>query len=399
MQMADAACGGFPHLLSPSPSEQDLWPLLGSNISLNCTFRVLDTCHGVVSWLKDRSTVDAQYREQHSTWSGFNISERLFSSILEVNMTSPEDYGTFTCNLLNTTAAFTLHRTEKAGHVAAVLFALCVLTVLVVGSILYLKCRLNVRLWHRDNYGDPEISDGRLFDAYVSFCPSNVDTKFTNFILKPHLENKYGYKLHLDEMNLLPNTEPSAELLMNVSRCRRLVVVLSLGYLQQDWCQTNFREGLIRLLELAHRPIFIVFENQYKDLPAEVTQLLHSKRGSLKLLLWKAGSVSPSSDFWKELRLALPRKVPLPSGKGDPQTLFQEDKDPMLAESSETADPDPDGDLGVRRTLYKAPPPRMAPVTPTNERATTGDMDISDLGSRNYSARTDYYCLVTEPEL
>uniref|UniRef100_A0A8C5R0X2 Single Ig and TIR domain containing n=1 Tax=Leptobrachium leishanense TaxID=445787 RepID=A0A8C5R0X2_9ANUR len=330
--------------------------------------------------------------------SGSNSSEKYLSSVLDVNVTGPEDYGTFICQLLNTTATFTLHRTEKAGHVAAVLFALCVLTVIVVGAILYLKCRLNILLWHRDNYGDPEIIDGRLYDAYVSFCPSNVDTKFTNFILKPHLENKYGYKLHLDEMNPLPNTEPSAELLMNVSRCRRLIVVLSLVYLQQDWCQSNFKDGLTRLLELTNKPIFILFENQYKDLPAEVTQLLSSQR-SLKLLLWKTGSVSPSSDFWKELRLALPRKLALPSGKGDPQTQFQEDKDPMLTENNERADPDPEGDLGVHRALYKAPPPRMAPVTPTEERRNAGEVDISDLGSRNYSARNDYYCLVTEPEL
>ncbi|KAM8939197.1 single Ig IL-1-related receptor [Pelodytes ibericus] len=394
---AYAACGLLPDLLSPT--DQDIWPLLGTSLSLNCTFRLVNTCDANVTWLKDRTIVEDQYIQQVSIRDGLNSSEHFISSILDVNLTSSKDYGTFICQLLNTTASFTLHPTDKAGHVAAVLFALCVITSLVVGTVLYLKCRLNVLLWYRDKYGDPEINDGRLFDAYVSFCPSNVDTKFTNFILKPHLENKYGYKLHLDERSLLPNTEPSAELLMNVSRCRRLVVVLSLAYLQQEWCQTNFREGLVRLLELSHKPIFILFENQHKDLPAEVTQLLNSQRGSLKVLLWKTGSVAPSSDFWKELRLALPRKVALPDGKGDPQTQFQEDKDPMLTESNETADPDPDGDLGVRRTIYKAPAPRMAPVSHVAERGPAGDMDISDLGSRNYSARADYYCLMTEPEL
>ncbi|OCT81841.1 hypothetical protein XELAEV_18024348mg [Xenopus laevis] len=241
--------------------------------------------------------------------------------------------------------------------------------------------------------------DGRLSDAYVSYCPSNTDTKFTNFILKPHLENRYGYKLHLDERSLMPNTEPSAELLMNVSRCRRLIVVLSLAYLQQDWCQNSFREGLFRLLELSHKPIFILFENQSKEVPVGVTQLLHSQRGKLKVLLWKSGSVAPSSEFWKEICLALPRKVSLSEARGDPQTLNQDDKDPMLTPSSESADPDPEGDLGVRRTFYKAPPPRMAPASNSTDRAPAGDTDISDLGSRNYSARNDYYCLVTEPEL
>ncbi|XP_072277841.1 single Ig IL-1-related receptor [Pyxicephalus adspersus] len=397
--MTDAGCGALPVLIAPSSGEQELWPHLGSSLFLNCTLRLIDSCNANLTWLKNKNPAPEVYREQQSFWNGLNSSERFLTSILNVNLTTEGDYGTFTCQMQSVMASFTLHKSDKAGHIAAVLFALCVLAFLVVGTIVYIKCRLNVRLWYKDKYGELEINDGRLFDAYVSFCPSNIDTKFTNFILKPHLENRYGYKLHLDERSLLPNTEPSAELLMNVSRCRRLIVVLSLVYLEQEWCQNNFRNGLFRLLELSRKPIFIVFENQYKELPAEVTQLLTSQRGILKMLLWKADSVSPASDFWKELRLALPRKLSFSEGRGDPQTQNQDDKDPMLTVHSETADPDPDGDLGVRRTFYKAPPPRMAPVRNPRDRENVGDVDISDLGSRNYSARADYYCLMTEPDL
>lgn len=35
--------------------------------------------------------------------------------------------------------------------------------------------------------------------------------------------------------------EPAAELLMNISRSRRLIVLLSHAYLEQDWCTSNFR--------------------------------------------------------------------------------------------------------------------------------------------------------------
>lgn len=35
--------------------------------------------------------------------------------------------------------------------------------------------------------------------------------------------------------------EPSAELLMNMSRSRRLIVLLSDAYLEQEWCCANFR--------------------------------------------------------------------------------------------------------------------------------------------------------------
>ncbi|XP_069821749.1 single Ig IL-1-related receptor [Dendropsophus ebraccatus] len=397
--MAGTECGLPLNLISPPTVEQELWLHLGSIVPLNCTLQVPGSCNGNVTWLKDGKAVEHLYTSQDSVWNGFNSSVKFLSSVLDVNLTTEDDYGKFTCQLQNVSASFTLHKSAQAGHIAAVVLALCLFAVLVIGIVLYIKCRLNLNLWYRDKYGEPELNDGRLFDACVSFCPSNIDTKFTNFILKPQLENRYGYKLHLDERSLLPSTEPSAELLMNVSRSRRLIVVLSMAYLEQEWCQNNFRDGFFRLLELSQTPIFILFENQYKDLPAEVIHLLNSQKGTLKTMLWKADSVSPASEFWKELRLALPRKISLSNGQGDPQTQCQDDKDPMLTLNSEASDLDPDGDLGVRRTFYKAPPPRIAPVARVPDREPTADVDISDLGSRNYSARSDYYCLVTEPDL
>lgn len=112
----------------------------------------------------------------------------------------------------------------------------------------------------------PWISpDGKLYDAYVSHANAPDDRKFIHFIVKPQLENRHGYKLFLDQQNILPNsgrhqaglgtgwhrhlgaltpflpTEPSADLIMNVSRCRRLIVVLSVAYLEQEWCNSSFR--------------------------------------------------------------------------------------------------------------------------------------------------------------
>lgn len=64
----------------------------------------------------------------------------------------------------------------------------------------------------------------------------------------------------------------------------------------------------------------------------------------------------PSSDFWKELQLALPRKMQYRPVEGDPQTRLQDDKDPMLIVRGRAAqgrameselDPDPEGDLGM----------------------------------------------------
>ncbi|XP_030057063.1 single Ig IL-1-related receptor isoform X1 [Microcaecilia unicolor] len=296
LAMAANPCSASVQFLSPSGS-QVLEPPLGSQLALNCTavlpYNVL--CHSTFHWMKDGILLESESKQ--SSWENISANQQFLSSILEINITGSEDYGVFSCLVHNKTATFTLNRTEEAGHLVAVLCALVVLSLLLVGTLLYVKCRLNILLWYKDKYGDIEINDGKLYDAYVSYSSSTNDKKFANFILKPHLENRYGYKLYLDDKNILPSSEPSAELIMNVSRCRRLIVVLSLAYLEQDWCTSNFREGLWRLMELSQKPIFIVFASQYKDLAHPVIQLLKQYKRTLCLLLWKSGSM-----VWEEDR-------------------------------------------------------------------------------------------------
>ncbi|XP_006893398.1 PREDICTED: single Ig IL-1-related receptor [Elephantulus edwardii] len=410
--MADI-CEGTPNFISPA-GEQALELPLSSTVSLNCTawLGLGPNCTlPSVQWLKGGLPLDdgLYYSPQEDHWARANLSEVLVSSVLRINLTSAQDYGAFTCLLHNvSSSSFVLRRAGPPGHVAAVLAALLVLLTLLLAALLYIKCRLRLLLWYKDTYGEVEMNDGKLYDAYVSYSDSPEDRKFVNFILKPQLERHRGYKLFLDDRELLPRTEPSADLLVNLSRCRRLVVVLSDAFLGQAWCSHSFREGLCRLLELTRRPIFITFEGQRQDPAHPALHLLRQHRHLVTLLLWKPGSVTPSSDFWKELQLALPRKVHYRAGAGDPQTRLQDDKDPMLiirgnAPEPRTLDPgldpDPEGDLGVRGPVFGEPS-----VLPHASRVTLGEaqgseLDVSDLGSRNYSARTDFYCLVSEEDV
>lgn len=43
-----------------------------------------------------------------------------------------------------------------------------------------------------------------MYDAYISYVNDENDRKFANFILKPHLENRYGHKLLLNHTDILP---------------------------------------------------------------------------------------------------------------------------------------------------------------------------------------------------
>ncbi|NWS72496.1 SIGIR protein, partial [Crotophaga sulcirostris] len=406
-------CSVRPHILIPAANET-LELALGSQVALNCTARWVATepCKPIPTWTKDGQQLGSE-SIQDTTWFGQNASERLLTSILQLNLTRDADFGVFACWVSNATATFTLRQVEAAGHVPAVLASLLVLAFLVLLAGLYIRCRLSVLLWYRDHYGELEINDGKLYDAYVSHATAPDDRKFVHFIVKPQLENRYGYKLFLDEQTILPNAEPSADLIMNVSRCRRLIVVLSVAYLEQDWCNSNFREGLWRLLELSKKPIFIVFESQYREISHPAISLLKQHRSAVTLLVWRSGSMTPSSDFWKELCLALPRKVSFQGTMGDPQTQLQEDKDPMLILHSSYLDTGgdlhPDGDLGtgLRSGAFRSPPPPRlggprAPTVPEDAQLRDGqrsELDISDLGSRNYGARTDFYCLVTEDDI
>ncbi|XP_077177367.1 single Ig IL-1-related receptor isoform X2 [Paroedura picta] len=408
--MADL-CSVLPKFLYPSNNVTLEHPF-GSQLTLNCTVQLpfSQNCDLALHWMKDDKWLDGDTTQ----WFNENATEIFISSTLDVNVTSDENYGVFACLVRNSTAVFNLQKSgEAAGHLGAVLAAFVILTLLLLMSVTYVKCRLNVLLWYRNRYGDLEINDGKLYDAYVSYANSTDDRKFVNFIMKPQLENRYGYKLFLDDKDVLPNSEPSADLIMNVSRCRRLIVVLSNAYLEQEWCNSNFREGLWRLLELSQRPIFVAFESQYREIAHPAIDLLKQHKSTVTLLIWRSGSMMPSSDFWKELCLALPRKMSCRGLRGDPQTHLQEDKDPMLIIHSNYLDfrgeSHPEGDTGVRSPIFKGPPPpRMTssddPPFETLEEVQLGEnqrneIDISDLGSRNYGARTDFYCLVTEDDI
>lgn len=400
----------IPPEFEPDGSLTTLWRAVGSTVTLNCTARLIwdpteEHCDDTLQWSKDGQplTNHTLYTQNISSWSPV-AGELMASSVLVFALRELDDFGLYSCTVRNASSDFSLRNASSPSHTAAVIAAIVFLLLLALAAVVYCRCHLNIKLWYRNSYGDYELNDGKLYDAYISYVNNDHDRKFVNFILKPHLENKNAYKLHLNENDILPGSEPSAELLMNMSRSRRLVVLLSHAYLEQDWCSNNFRRGLLHLLELSPRPILILLEGQAKRMRPEVKQQLREHQHCLTVLIWRHNSVTPSSVFWKELALAMPRRVVFHSQSvGDPQTMLQDDKDPMLTLNPDYldchSDTDPAGDLGLRLPVYKALAGK-APVLPaapnTAAEPKPSDIDVSDLGSRNYGARSDFYCLVTE---
>uniref|UniRef100_A0A2K6SCS5 Single Ig and TIR domain containing n=1 Tax=Saimiri boliviensis boliviensis TaxID=39432 RepID=A0A2K6SCS5_SAIBB len=355
-------CNRAPDFLSPA-EDQVLGPALGSSVTLNCTAWVVSGPHcslPSVQWLKDGLPLGngGHYSLHEHSWFKANSSEGFVSSVLGVNVTSAENYGAFTCSIQNVSSSFfTLQRAGLASHVAAVLASLLVLLALLLAALLYVKCRLNVLLWYQDAYGEVEMNDGKLYDAYVSYSDCLEDRKFVNFILKPQLERRRGYKLFLDDRDLLPHGRrgPWGRVLLSGTRCR-----------ERPW-----------------RP-------WSRGIGAAAARLFGARAPG-----------TPSSDFWKELQLALPRKVHYRPAEGDPQTQLQDDKDPMLILQGRVPEARAleEGDLGVPGPVFGEPsaPPSTGGVSLGEGRGS--EVDVSDLGSRNYSARTDFYCLVSEDDM
>ncbi|XP_061891949.1 single Ig IL-1-related receptor isoform X1 [Entelurus aequoreus] len=408
-----SVCSQAPEFKS-NEIQNELSVMIGSTETLNCTallsWDLTDKrCDAKVQWTKDGQPLNNNSLLLQNTSSWFLAGGQLMvSSVLVVSLQESEDFGLFSCTLRNSSSDFNLQNSSSPNHTAAVTAAFILLILLAVAVVMYVKCHLNIKLWYHNVYGEYEMNDGKLYDAYISYVNNNYDKKFINFILKPHLENKHAHKLHLNDNDILPASEPSAELLMNISRSRRLIVLLSHAYLEQEWCATNFRQGLLHLLELCKQPIIILMlEGQLKHMRPQIKQLLSEHQHRVSILTWRHNSVTPSSVFWKELALAMPRRGIFHSeSAGDPQTVLQDDKDPMLTLDPDyldcRSDTDPAGDLGIRLPVYKAMTSKapILPVVPFRAREPKpSDIDVSDLGSRNYGARSDFYCLVTKEDI
>ncbi|XP_071003727.1 single Ig IL-1-related receptor-like isoform X2 [Oncorhynchus clarkii lewisi] len=244
----ESLCTQAPEFQLPSGGQSEVWETLGSFVALNCTAVLswnqtdqrCDATSRTLLWSKDGTPLNLSlYPQNTSTWTP-SQSQMIVSSVLQVQVREQADFGLYSCEVRNTSADFSLQNTAQPSHTASVIAAISLFLILTIAAVVYSRCRLNIKLWYRNSYGDYEINDGKLHDAYFSYVNNEYDRKLVNFILKPHLVNKSGHKLHLSDNNILPGGEPSAEFLMNVSHCRRLIVVMSHAYLEQDWCCNNF---------------------------------------------------------------------------------------------------------------------------------------------------------------
>ncbi|XP_050094765.1 toll-like receptor Tollo [Anopheles aquasalis] len=210
-----------------------------------------------------------------------------------------------------------VHRTVLMGHGLigggyVPLLAAVVVAIIGTALIVALACvfRQDVRLWAHARYGvrlvkDPIIvaskeDTDRLYDSYVVY--SVHDNEFVGRLLGAELQ-LYGYSVCLHHRDVHPGAFLADSLQSAADAARKVILVVSMNFLQNEWSQPQFRVALQSVIENvrpAHRRHKIVI---VLTAPIELVSL-----DPIMNLLIRTCTVACWGErkFWDKLRYALP---------------------------------------------------------------------------------------------
>ncbi|CAL4065382.1 unnamed protein product [Meganyctiphanes norvegica] len=192
--------------------------------------------------------------------------------------------------------------------VMLLIIAVVLLSLLLAALISVYFYRKRLKLWAGRQYENNKynkssaIIDDRekLFDAFVSH--SSKDAAWVCGLLAPELESS-GYCLCVAHRDCAVPTAPlSGQTITESINCsRRLLIVISRGFLDTEWCRFDIKNALIEAIQKVkcQNLIVVVLESIMKsELDSDLITLLNS-----------AGKTLHPRDpgFWDKLRKSLPR--------------------------------------------------------------------------------------------
>ena len=242
-------------------------------------------------WLKKRRNALVGGAESVACSSGYRH--------LGKPLVSLED-GDFICTTSNgdRTANESI-KTISSHVVASFLFVVLVAAALIYRFRKEIKLILYTRFnWHPfDRVDDSDPS--KIYDAFVSF--NMRDRQWVMEILQNKLENHNPpYKLCIHCRDFIPGAPISENILENVKKSRRMIMVLSRHFIQSEWCMLEFRAAHRRVLQGRRNYLIIVL---FDDVNTE------SLDDELKLYLKTNTYLNEQSKwFWQQLKYALPQK-------------------------------------------------------------------------------------------
>jgi hypothetical protein len=195
---------------------------------------------------------------------------------------------------------------------AAASLALFIVVFVVVA--LALVFRDDLCLWAHSRYGvrvckSPSSDDAdKLYDAYMVY--SIKDEEFVNHILSTSLE-RFGYSLclHYRDIHVISPAYLMDSFLGASDASKRIVVVLSLSFLQNEWEKPVFRTAFQACLERA--------KTKKQSVVVLLTTTITPDR-ELQALLKSCDVVTwGEKRFWDRLRYLMPDPKPMAGAGGD----------------------------------------------------------------------------------
>ena len=205
-------------------------------------------------------------------------------------------------------------KTISSYVLAGFLFIMLVLVGLIYRFRKEIKLILYTRFnWHPfDRVDDSDPS--KIYDAFVSFNAG--DREWVKENLHDKLENHNPpYKLCIHYRDFVPGAPIVDNILRNVKKSRRMIMVLSPNFIKSDWCMLEFRTAHRKVLEgRANYLIIVLFDDVNVD----------SLDDELKLYLRTNTYLSvQSKSFWQQLKYALPQKKPETEGASYVNTAIE----------------------------------------------------------------------------
>ncbi|CAL8342048.1 unnamed protein product [Boreogadus saida] len=270
-----------------------------------------------------------QYSQKYAEEDGavYGMSSLVISSVVPELLDIP-----ISCHLLNPAGqgqgTFRLHKADHRGLYVCVLAPLtvCLLGLaLALGMLFRMELVLAYRRLKR-LFISLEVSDGKLYDAYVSYqysgegCSSEVVT-FALKVLPEVLEKRHGFSLFIRGRDDSPGEALHDVIAEAVSKSRRLVLILSgqgdseTSPLHPSPSQLAYEHSVGLYDALTQRGLRVILVEidgpvDYTALPESVRYIKRTQ-GALR---WPGASpryhvctkLSANSTFWKSMRYHMP---------------------------------------------------------------------------------------------
>ena len=167
--------------------------------------------------------------------------------------------------------------------------------------------RRRLQNYQLDAEGDDENEDGiPRYDAYVTYHRENwVDEQLVANIE----EGNEPFRLCLRTRDIRAGRLIFNELSLRIQRSRKILVILSPRFVDDNWCYFELNMAHHRVLE-ENRNVLIFI--QLEDIPGnKMTLLLRQLFCRVQCLKWPAAGGCEQRIFWRRLREELKRPVPL----------------------------------------------------------------------------------------